>query len=144
MKPIFQNIFSSGEDSRRGNCYAACIASVLELELYQVPHLMGEEDWLGKTNLWLSSRGMGMIMLKLETEEAYIHPLPPGMMVILGGNTTRHPTRLHAVVGVTKLSGVPWDFVHDPHPDNSFLTKVTDLSIITYLNPSTSIWSING
>lgn len=130
MIPICQTIFPCEADQMRGNCFQACMASILELPLEDVPHAMMHSDWMERVNIWLASRGLGMVMVNLNTEESYIHPLPAGMIVMIGGRTMRHPSRLHSVVAKTKAGGIAWDYIHDPHPDKTFLTEATDITWI--------------
>jgi hypothetical protein len=54
MKPVFQN--KHGTDD--GNCFEACVASILEIPLESVPPfvLNNPEDWWDKAVLWLASR----------------------------------------------------------------------------------------
>ncbi len=51
MKPVFQTRF--GPD---GDCYAACLASILEIAIDQVP-VLGEQ-WTHDLRRWLESMGM--------------------------------------------------------------------------------------
>lgn len=53
MKPIHQTLFGTGTGGVRGNCFAACIASILEMPLEEVPHFCNHADWRGAANAWL-------------------------------------------------------------------------------------------
>jgi hypothetical protein len=51
VKPVYQTVRGGG-----GNCYSACLASVLEVEIGDVPDFRGFRD-LGR---WLAGRGWGL------------------------------------------------------------------------------------
>lgn len=136
MRPVMQTVFPTDDNSLRGNCFAACLASVLELPLEDVPHVMEHVDWRERTNAWLATRGLGAVEVNLTTEEAALYPLPPGMWVLVAGHTTRHPERLHSVVARTLSGGCTWEYMHDPHPEGGFLTKATHVMWLASLNPA--------
>ena len=54
MKPVFQKVFSVTD----GDCFEACIASVLEVPLESVPPFVrgNPEDWWDKVVKWLADR----------------------------------------------------------------------------------------
>jgi hypothetical protein len=97
VTPIEQTITELG----KGNCVAACIASILELPIDRMPNFHGGgwyhawADWLAPANLTL-------------TELSIEHGAPRGFS-ILAADSPRNPV-LHAVV----VSGR--DVVWDPHP----------------------------
>ena len=88
MKPVMQTIFPSDDNPLRGNCFAACIASLLEMSLEDVPHLTEHDDWRERTNDWLGGLGLGMVEVFLDTTEAALHALPSEMWVIVSGPAT--------------------------------------------------------
>ena len=58
MKPVVQAIMASKDSRPRGDCWRACLASVLERDLDEVPHFIDLEEELGYyyldlTNSWL-------------------------------------------------------------------------------------------
>jgi hypothetical protein len=138
MKPVHQTIFPTQEVPLRGNCFQAAIASLLELPLESVPHFCEHDDWDARLGIWLADRGLAYLEIKTNTEEACLYPIPKGVWCILSGTTPRHPTRLHAVVGITRGGGVTWDFKHDPHPEGAFLNQVTQIMFLVPLNPATT------
>lgn len=103
MRPVDQTEFGPG-----GNCLSACIASVLEMPLEQVPNFNhAAEDWAEALLAWCADR-------KLNLDFSTEFPAPAGRHVILGGTSPRRQGRAgHAVVA---LDGV---VVHDPHPDRT-------------------------
>ena len=67
MIPVFQSICRSGwDDGLPGDCVRACVASIFERPLLEVPHFVAGEvlndegkpcDWLSGLNLWLRREG---------------------------------------------------------------------------------------
>lgn len=97
----------------RGNCYAACWASILEIPIEEVPQfeeLPNDGSWLRKTWEWLNSRGLQMGYSKMED-------VPDGIYTLTTGPSPRGPWG-HCVVYHNH------QLVHDPHPSRDGLTKV--------------------
>ncbi len=136
MIPVMQTLFPEEGNPLRGNCFASCLASLLEMKLEEVPHVMEYEDWRERTNEWLAKFGLGSVEVRIDTDEACLYPIPPGMFVVVTGKTVRHESRLHSVIAKTMSGGCTWEYLHDPHPDGSFLTKATCLMWIVQLNPA--------
>lgn len=102
-----------------GNCFAACIASILEIPLDEMPNFHSEfwaDDWIE----WLRPRGFSLMTWDLPDDiEILRHErrryLMPGYC-ILAAESPRFDC-LHAVVC---LDG---EIVHDPHPERSMGVK---------------------
>lgn len=64
MKPVKQTKFGKDE----GNCFSACLASILEIPLRLIPNFCVEwpSDWLNKTNEWLA--GFGLVLIDFNVE----------------------------------------------------------------------------
>jgi len=93
------------------DCLEACVASVLELDLSQIPNFFaGDEDWFVNLEKFLAE--FDLQPLRLDAGETRDHWTPSGYHLIWG--TTRRST-FHSVVG--------WagEMVHDPHPDRTGL-----------------------
>ena len=138
MTPVTQTEFNAGT----GNCFAACVASILGLSVAEVPNFCqvdqpGEQTWLERFADWLESRGMGFILMPGGPQAGYI---VDGLWGIASGPSPRYQGDgddfLHAVVVQAKhWVGHPqkrneagellwhWglEFVHDPHPSCDFL-----------------------
>lgn len=54
MKPVYQTEFGP-----KGNCFAACLATILERDLAEVPDFRFE-GWAAKVQTWLAARGYAM------------------------------------------------------------------------------------
>lgn len=116
MTPVKQTKLYAKDGIHNGNCFAACIASLLDLPLWMVPPF---EDMFGRggeyrarCDDWLAR------MFKLEMEEfAPGHePSPMPEFYIASGPSSRGV--LHSVV----YSG--GKLVHDPHPSNEGISEV--------------------
>lgn len=105
MKTVDQTIV--GEN---GNCMAACIASLLEIEIDEIPNL-SEEGWLSRLNEWLGN--FGLFYMELSLPQTYWSGMKYWGYHTICGKSPRG--LLHAVVG---LQG---KMVHDPHPEKSGL-----------------------
>ncbi len=123
MQPVMQTEF--GEPL--GNCWQACIASVLEIPLSEVPP--PQEDWADTWNTvwtWLAARGIGIFVADLSED----YDWPAGIYIVTGKADRGFG---HAVV---YESG---QLVHDPHPDGTGLTDPALIELFYLLNPATSL-----
>lgn len=129
MIPVKQTKLSSGDGKVYGNCLRACLASLLEVDIDSIPAF---EDKFGlKSNEWytdftnyLSSCGLkdyGYIGVKTEPptqEELNNYIGLDGYYIVCGKSPREHVKNGHAVI---YYKGQP---IHDPHPDNTFLTEL--------------------
>ena len=107
MKPVDQTIL--GEP--HGNCLQACVASILELALDDVPNFMEYEDWDGEFVKFMA--GFGLEPVEFNVAAGWT----PGGYHCALGETSRGI--LHSVVA---HGG---EVVHDPHPSKNGLHTVT-------------------
>jgi len=104
----------------QGNCLAAAIASIFEIEISDVPDLnpyVGipndfQDDIL---NLWLYEKNLKYIEFRLDKTTAIERM--NGVHHLICGKSPRNANWSHAVVGYDG------SMVHDPHPSNSGLGK---------------------
>jgi hypothetical protein len=111
MKPVKQTLFFDKDGT--GNCFEACIASILEIDLSEVP-LFHNTDWFPRFWDWLISRGY-----------EYHGILPPNRVPVYkkgidgffigAGDSPRGPHIKGGHAVVFKDGAM----VHDPHPDNT-------------------------
>lgn len=119
MIPIYQ----TNTSVPGGNCFQACVASIFELPLDEVPFFLdgaaGDSRWTqeqwdavrefaqvhGKTALWIDDEEPEGVK-KLETSNLYYIAIGPGSVSQFG----------HCVV---MQAG---EFIHDPTPSGKFLT----------------------
>lgn len=102
----------------QGDCWRACIASILDLPAREVPnfaHLHAKwEDMVAAARQWLAPRGLAIFETYCsagwETEKLlhWFSAGNPGAPFILCGQSARDPNENHAVVA---LGGA---IVHDP------------------------------
>lgn len=99
-----------------GNCFSACVASILEISIEDVPIFLGPGGDL-RFWQWLGAQGLAASLYR---SASYV---PPGFS-IAGGPSKRFAGRMHACVA---LDG---RIVHDPHPSRDGLPFVADYVVI--------------
>ena len=107
MIPITQTVLTAPG----GDCFPACLASILEMNLADVPNFQGS-DWQRRYHDWLQPLGLAMITAGLPHEDDlrnWPEIVLPGY-TILAIDSPRFPGFFHAVVA---LDG---QVVWDPHP----------------------------
>ena len=109
MIPVYQTI----QDSKHGNCYAACIASILECSLTDVPNFMadGTDKFSTLLNKWLKNKAFTIISINMHRDIPYITESFEEVYSIGTVKSSRFKDGLHAVV----CKG--FDIIHDPNPD---------------------------
>jgi len=114
VTPVLQTITDDGI----GNCMAACIASLLELPISEVPNFVAAETddvgscWLRLANDWLASRGFALAMVREQPE--WLADGVPFIVSCESPRSTPHKPKRHAVIVV--LNGWEMVVVHDPYP----------------------------
>lgn len=113
MKKVYQTKFGSPD----GNCFAACVASILEIGIDEVPDFKeGNGEWYQKYKQWLRNYAYDFIAIKgFDSEDK---DFCPHVYSIVGGTSPRGLD--HAVV----YFGM--EMVHDPHPDGGGITDIQD------------------
>lgn len=127
MIPVDQLYIHDPENGVIGDCMHACLASILEIPITDVPdfrvHFEKESscDWWNAIIDWLDS--LGYEIYPLPSEE--INNLPPSWYYIASGPTKRFGGKiLHVCIGQDGK------IVHDPHPSRDGLTKITYIKVI--------------
>ena len=106
MKPIDQTLFRSGTE--HGNCVPACIASILEMPLYRVPHFASAYGpyFIKQMREWFERQEMGLMYLNgCATWPAAAHSIATGQ--------SPRGDFLHSVVWFGRK------IAHDPHPSRA-------------------------
>ena len=133
MIPVYQDDFTF----TTGNCFSACLASLLELPLADVPKFMAEEDWFGAVNRWLAQFNLRFIDIKWSNEFA-VWP-DAGGYCLMTGPSPRRPELLHTVVvGLERGDDdhIRFRWLHDPHPDCDYLAgDPTSVGFLAVLDP---------
>jgi hypothetical protein len=110
-----------------GNCYSACLASLLEMPCSDVPYFMGgveESDgrWAQRVAAWLKPLALYPMFFNIVDPEKYEREkLWPKGYFILCGRSSRGD---HAVVAREGM------IVHDPHPSREGLISSDAFTIL--------------
>ena len=126
MIPIQQTRTGKG-----GNCFQACVASLLEMPLSDVPDFCNlyPKDWFLQFGSWLKPRGMSAIMIKYD-DKADLAEVLKDQYVLAGGKSAVRDIP-HEVVWMN--GEVMWD----PAPEQKGLEgRPDDFIVITILNPA--------
>lgn len=121
MKPVDQTLFGVEVGPKSGNCFSACVASILEVSLEEVPNFCAEEKWWEPCKKWFKDRGYCLFYFELSKEEKL--RWDTGAYYIQSGKSPRGDW-IHATV---YKRGV---MVHDPHPTRVGLESHTDMTFI--------------
>lgn len=129
MKPVDQSRISY-ED---GDCLRACIASILELSLEDVPAYTNH-DMHSRFAEWLRQFNLSLMIVRLDPDGF----LPPGYHLIEG--PSRNGKDSHVAVG---LNG---QIVHDPDPTSrgQFKGDRQNYWIFTVIDPSRMLSPTTG
>jgi hypothetical protein len=124
MVPVDQEIICD----TKGDCFSACVASILECPLSEVPKFAADtetsEQFWKTIDAWLLGRGRKLLSITIPDpqmlERMYFEN---GDYCILTGVSPRRKAdgniKYHAVVGTGQGYGIK--MVHDPHPDRTGL-----------------------
>lgn len=123
MKPV--------ESKKIGDCWRACLATILDLEYEDVPFLGTIEkpdlEWYEKSMAFLNQLGLGYMEIQPNHES---NQKLQGYHLIIG-DSPRIPNMKHAVVA---RDGI---VVYDPHPDGQGVVEGTETyGLFTMLNPA--------
>lgn len=121
MKPVDQTTFGHPG----GNCFSACVASLLHLSIEDVPYFMGADNWFQAFAEWLRPRGFYPVCFKIDTAKDDLWR--PAGFYILGGESVRGP---HAIVAREHFD------VHDPHPSRAGLVSREDATLLVPFDPA--------
>jgi hypothetical protein len=117
-----------------GNCFACCVASLLELDLESVPnfHQEHQEKWVFPLRDWLKPMGLFPLVCQLDISDAFLQDYVEGSgaVYIAGGITHRHSS--HACI---YRGG---ELLHDPHPDGQGLKTIEDMTFLVPIVPGRS------
>lgn len=131
MIPVKQTRLSDPETGVVGNCYAAAFASLLELEIAEVPAFEGSATPQAAeqaVDYWLAMIGFQrLVFWPHQTAD-----MPRGYAIVIG-RSPRHPGDAHCVIG---LDG---EMVHDPHPSNAGLLTWGAHEFLLPMDPAAQI-----
>lgn len=137
MKQVYQTDCSP----ITGNCFNACLASVLEIELESIPSLMRTEEnpdglnWYQRYANWLQDTH-GISILLVDAGLGYTLELPSGTYILVCGlspRATEANQYYHSIVGQWLFKDGEYyvKYVHDPNPDGGWIVgEPTDMIIL--------------
>jgi hypothetical protein len=111
-----------------GNCFSACLASMLEISIDEVPTFKTDDAgyWWDKVQEWLATRGYFGIDVGLSGQPIQLSALPHGVVAILSGQSFVYPDRHHSIIGQVIRSEkhpeiIMWKYLHDPNPSGKMI-----------------------
>ena len=112
------------------DCFRTCVACLLDLEPWEVPDFVGDEDdrgggqWWIAFGQWLSARGLAAVSI----HDQVGHSLTVWRDLYHVASAMGPRGRRHAVVGRLEADDkeLRWHLVHDPHPSGAGLTEEPD------------------
>lgn len=133
MIPVMQTII----DPNSGNCLTAAVASILELDIAEVPNfaaIHGDQCY-DAMNEWLEARGLRVLEIAFCDYETFCKANfeTIGDYCIITGPSTI-PNRSHAVVGQV-MKGYTIEIVHNPLPGG--LKMAPGWRRVTFIVPQT-------
>lgn len=116
MKPVYQTDLSS----ETGNCLAASIASLYDIDIHDVP-FFGEDGWEFKMSKW-AIKALGKIVVTARFNDHYPTDFLKDSYVIVTINTPG-PAKRHAVIAKNgrivfcpSQGSVDWEITKDMDP----------------------------
>lgn len=126
MTPPHQTIFGVPQ----GNCFATCIACLLDMKVDDVPNFcsMGDEVWWFEATEWCR-RQRGLVILEVGYNAEYVERFHADVLGIASGKSPRGDFPHSVIYRGTKL-------LHDPHPDGKGLVgEPTTILYFVALDP---------
>ena len=123
MKKVYQTKFGKPE----GNCFSACLASILEIDISIVPNFQEPRgEWYKLYKKWLNQYNLDLVALN--NWEGESKEFAPQVYAIVGGKSSRGLA--HSVV----YFGL--EMIHDPHPEGGGVKDITEWIYIVSKYPS--------
>lgn len=123
MRPVEQTKFAPPD----GDCFAACVASVLEVSVADVPNFHAD-DWLARWNDWLAPLNVELVMTTCV--DGAPHPCLTRGYALLGARSPRGDWN-HAVV--CRDGAIVWD----PHPKRDMgVGEWIDWTVFRVIDPA--------
>lgn len=123
MKPVDQTIFGA----KKGNCMSACVATLLELSIDEVPNFMeNSEEWAKLLHEFLYPKGLCYVEVALVEGRSNIHAKEETPCVLMGKSP--RGSFYHAVVGIVRDGEFRVHF--DPHPDRKGIKSIDWIGFI--------------
>lgn len=149
MIPIDQTEFSTKEGTF-GNCFSACLASILEMPIEKVPNFMtlsNGEDVIKGASQWLIQYGFILlhrpILKEGDKPDLFWYHTQQGFdlyYIVTGISPRKNPLKPDEHLKHACVSRM-YQIVHDPHPDKNGLLKITDYYFLLALNQKVKVAS---
>jgi len=114
MKPVFQTRFGGYESpvEEQGNCWQACVASILEIPLEEAfdNRQYTDKNWFDRFNEWLEKYGLACIAFDHSKDKPLTCSEIKGYAIMKCKSETLYQGERHVVI--IKDQNV----VHDPNP----------------------------
>lgn len=137
MKKVYQTLY----DAKEGDCFAACVASILEDDLKEYPNFwrLGSSTvkyWDSITKWLLENRGLGLLSIQISNRFTLSFMTLVGCYAMACVPSQRHDGVFHSVV-VTWIENpdesVSCKIVHDPSELNKREYEFKEISEFTFL-----------
>ena len=125
MIPLKQTKLHS--DVQKGNCFAATLASILHLNIEDIPEFENGK-WQRQLNEWLSQYSLAFIELDDFKTDCNLFGIN-GCHHEIGGYSERSKSRGHSCVGVDG------EVVFDVHPSDAGLNSIFRYGVFISLEP---------
>ena len=147
MKPVFQEIIDEGT----GDCFSACLASILELPIGEVPKFRRDHgrEMMKAARKWCAENfGLSIITIQmedlddeeLEGKDIRLIGAVEKTPCIAGGKSPNLENCSHAVVGELDRHGMNFDITHDPNPSGKGIVgRPTHLYFLVPMKPENFI-----
>jgi hypothetical protein len=146
MIPVFQTIIDQGI----GNCWSACMASILEIGIDDIPNFVKEasEKRTSAESLakkWLKASGLFLLCVPLHRGEEWLDVIDfyhlEGAYCLMSVPSQKFEGGSHAVVGQFRkclTEGTVLNIIHDPNPNNKpypLNVNIKRIQFIVNFNP---------
>ena len=134
-RKVYQTRFGGPDSDDPGNCWAACVATMLGIPLERVPEALRLEKDADKRwdayQRFLSTFNLRAISLSVPSEhlDDYWEALGDAL-VHVAGPSPRDPSWNH---GVIYCGGKLW---HDPHPSGDGISGIAEIEFWVPLDPA--------
>lgn len=137
MKPVYQTRFGGlkAPFEERGNCFQACVASILEIPLEEAFDCRTWEDetWFDKFNDWLSKYGLVCIAFDHNDKKPLACTEIKGYAIMECKSETLYHGEYHVVVIKDQ------EVVHDPNPNAIRVGECQGFYLFVPLDPARQI-----
>ena len=133
MKKVYQTVFTNEENTVHGNCLCACIASLLGIDINEVPEINeAGADWFRMLFKFMTEKGyeVGGTARNLQHLIDINCQGVDGLYIGCGLSPRKHVKNGHAV-----LIDIKGNLIHDPHPSGDGILRLDYIIIIEKLTP---------